>query len=453
MSKPRSKKFWIIFWSASAVFLAAFYFFLQFRSDPAGIISAAIDYVPWLSDKAEYKSIAYFGNYLLAQDNKERTFLILFQNNMELRPGGGYIGTFGVLKIKNGHITQLQTNDLSNFDGRVPDGIPTPYPMKETLNVSDWKMRDSNWSPDFATNAQKAEYFYYLGQGQEKFDGVMAINTNVLTSFLKVTGPVQLDGYPGAYDSENAILALEYQVEKGYAQQGISKGERKTVMNSLADAIMKKVFALKTSQKIDLAKIILGDLNQKDIQLYFMDPQLEKSAETAGWAGAVDQSWNRDYLMMVDANLNSFKSDYYIKRSFDYTIDLSGDTPKADLKITYVHTAKQADWMTKNYQSYLRVYVPQGSWLDSSQGLSDIQYGDELGKKYFGSVVQIPIGQTRTFELGYNLPKNINASNYSLLIQKESGVENIPGKITVIGQNGAKNVSNVTLTGDWTLNK
>ncbi|MDR3559710.1 MAG: DUF4012 domain-containing protein [Candidatus Pacebacteria bacterium] len=453
MSKPRSKKFWIIFWSASAVFLAVFYFSLQFKNNPAGTIGAAIDYVPWLSDKAEYKSIAYFGNYLLKSDNREKTFLILFQNNMELRPGGGYIGTFGILKIKNGKIIQLQTNDLSNFDGREPNTVTPPYPMEEALGIKSWKMRDSNWSPDFATNAKKAEYFYYLGQGQEKFDGVVAINTNVLASFLKVTGPVQLDGYPGTYDSENAILTLEYQVEKGYAQQGIAKGERKTVMNALADAIMKKVFTLNASQKIDLAKIILGDLNQKDIQLYFADSQLEKSARAANWAGAVDQSWSKDYLMMVDANLNSFKSDYYIRRSFDYTVDLSGDTPKADLKITYVHTAKLADWMTRDYRSYLRIYVPQGSWLSGSQGLSDIQYGDELGKKYFGSIVQIPIGATRTFELSYNLPKNISTSDYNLLIQKESGVENVPGKITVIGKNGAKNVYNLTLTGDWTLNK
>ncbi len=452
MSKPRSTKFWVIFWSISVIFLAGFWFVLQFKNNPAGTIDSAIDYVPFLSNKEEYKSIAKFGNYILKQDDQEKTFMILFQNNMELRPGGGYIGSFGILKMKNGHIVDLQTHDLSNFDGRVPNGIPTPYPMKETLNVSDWKLRDSNWSPDFPTNAEKADYFYHLGEGQENFDGIVAINTNVLASFLEVTGPITLTDYPGTYDSQNAILNLEYQVEKGYAQQGIDKGERKTVMTELADEIMKRVSTFNVSQKIALAKIFLSDLNEKDIQLNFKDVQMEDAANQAGWDGTVNQNWSNDYLMLVDANLGAFKSDYYINRSFDYTIDLSGDAPKVDLKITYVHTGKVKDWMTRDYLSYLRIYVPKGAWLESSDGLTDIQYGDELGKKYFGSIVKVPLNETRTFSISYTLPKDI-AENYNLLIQKESGLKSVPGKITVIEKNGQSQVTEIDLTKDWQLKK
>jgi hypothetical protein len=453
MSKPRSKKFWIFFWSGSAVLLAGFYFFLQFENNPAGVIGAVIDHIPGLADKARYESLANFGTYFFKHNNQEETFLVLFQNNMELRPGGGYLGSFGIIKIKNGHVTLSGTEDLANFDKQVPDGIAPPYPLNEALGIESWKMRDSNWSPDFPANAKKAEEFYRLGGGQENLDGVAAINTGVLASFLKATGPVRLAGYPGTYDSENAILTLEYQVEEGYAQQGIDKGNRKSVMNALAETIMKKVLALNASQKINLAKIILADLDEKDIQLYFADPSLEAAAEKAGWAGVVDRNWNNDYLMAVDANLDSFKSDYYVKRSFDYTVDLSGTAPKADLKITYVHTAKLADWMTRNYLTYLRVYAPQNSVLTGASGLNNVRTGTELGKTYFGALVKVPIGQTRTVELQYALPKNITASDYDLLIQKESGLENIPGKITVIGQNGVKNVYNITLTEDWFLAK
>ncbi len=453
MAKQYSKKFWIIFWSISIVFLAGFWLVLQFKNNPGGTIKAAIDWVPWLSNKEELKSVAYFGNYLVKQDDQEKTFMILFQNNMELRPGGGYIGSFGILKMKNGHVTLLQTHDLSNFDGRVPNGIPTPYPMKETLNVSDWKLRDSNWSPDFATNAEKADYFYHLGQGQEKFDGIVAINTDVLTSFLKVTGPITLADYPGTYDSENAILNLEYQVEKGYATQGIDKGDRKTVMNELADAIMARVATFSVSQKIDLAKIILSDLNQKDVQLYFKDATLENYAKNVGWSGNINQDWKGDYLAMTDANLGAFKSDYYMKRDFNYTVDLTGDTPKADLKITYTHTGKVKDWMTRDYLTYLRVYVPNGAWLENSNGLDgNIQYGTELGKKYFGSIVKVPLGETRTVEISYTLPASVS-NNYDLLIQKESGLGNIPGKVTVIQKDGQSKVYDISLDKDWKLVK
>ncbi|MFA6160300.1 MAG: DUF4012 domain-containing protein [Parcubacteria group bacterium] len=453
MSKQHSLKFWIIFWSVAIVFLAGFYFFLEARKQPGKIISEAINFLPIeLSQKTEYKSIAYFADYILKQDEKEKTFLILFQNNMELRPGGGFIGAFGILKVKNGKVIEFQSHDLSNFDGRIKEIIAPPYPMGETLRINAWGMRDSNFSPDFSENAKKAEYFYRLGQGQENFDGIVAVNTDVLNSFLKVTGPVTLPNYLGEFNSENAVLNLEYQVEKGYVEQGIEKGERKTIMNELADVLMEKVFTLNNSQKFDLAKIILEDLNNKNIQLYFKDQDLENQAKNSFWAGEINSTWKGDYLMMIDANLASYKSDYYIDRSFDYVVDLSGEKPTANLKITYTHRGKAQDWMTKDYQTYLRVYAPKDAWLENSNGTGKIKFDKEFNKQYFGTLFTVPLNQTKTVEFNYTL-KDLNINNYDLLIQKQSGISNLPGKITVISKNGERKSYDVRVENEWELGK
>ena len=223
-------------------------------------------------------------------------------------------------------------------------------------------------------------------------------------------------------------------------------------MNELGEAIMQKVSAFSISQKIGLAKIILTDLNEKDIQLYFKDNELENYAENVGWSGNVNQNWKQDYLAMIDANLGAFKSDYYMKRSFDYTIDLSGTVPKADFKITYVHTGKVKDWMTRDYLSYLRIYVPAGSWLESSAGMGDVKFGEELGKKYFGSIVKVPLNETRMVEFKYDLPSSF-ATDYNLLIQKESGLSAVPGKITLIQKDGQQKVYDINLNNEWQLVK
>ncbi len=450
----KSNRNFIVFWVFAGLFLIGWYFFWQVRSNKEfGTISSVIDFLPMNElKKAKFKTMASFAQYLFQKDGEEKTFMLMFQNNMELRPGGGYIGSFGILKMLDGHLEQLQTHDLSNFDGRVPDGIVPPYPIKETLRVSDWKLRDSNFSPDFPTNAQKADEFYHLGQGQENFAGIVAINSNVLTSFLKVTGPIEIEGYPGTYDSENAVLALEQQVEKGYAQQGIEKGDRKGVMNLLATEIEKKVFTLSIPQKIQLAEIILDDLNRKDIQLYFKDAALESQAQKAQWDGSVDRNWTGDYLMLVDANMGAWKSDYYMRRSFSYTVDLSGDVPKADLKITYQHTAKEKDWMTKDYLTYLRVYVPQNSWLGDTQNLGEKRFGNDLGKKYFGSLFGVPIGQTKTVEFSYTLPQSA-VDNYNLLIQRQSGSGAVTGEVSVIYKSLKKMTYQVNLEKDWKLSE
>jgi hypothetical protein len=272
-----------------------------------------------------------------------KTYLILFQNNMELRPGGGYIGSFGILKIKDGQAVSLDVHDTVNFDGRIPDTVPAPYPMKETLGVKSLKLRDSNHSPDFATNAKAAEDFYHMGDGQEQFDGVIGITTHVLESVLAVTGPVEVPGYEGSFGKENAVLDLEYQVKQKYYKEGISFGDRKSVMGELSAQILKKVKVLSVSEKYKLFQTILSDLHAKDIQVVFKDKSLQSQIVQAGWDGNVDVAWDKDYIFLVDSNANAFKSDLYVERSYDYSVDLSQAEPHATLKVTYNHTAKEKE--------------------------------------------------------------------------------------------------------------
>lgn len=452
MPKQYSKKFWFFFWLISAILLAGWYLYLNTRSK--GISETMSDVISFLpldvTQKKEYQALSEIGNFILNTDGKERTLLVLFQNNLEIRPGGGFIGAFAIVKIRDGKISSLETHDLSNFDGRIPNTVATPYPMLETLKVKAWKLRDSNFSPDFAVNASKAKEFYYMGQGQEQFDGVIGITANVLTSILEITGPVSVEGYPGTYDSNNAILSLEYQVEKAFEEQGIDRGERKNVMSDLAKEIEKRVFSFSIAQKIQLAKVLLNDLNQKDIQLNFENENLQKIASEAQWTGSVDGQWSKDYLMTSDANLGAFKSDYYVKRSIDYTVDLSKDVPTAKLKITYEHTAKQKDWMTRDYTDYLRVYVPEGSWLVDQKNFDNTKFGTEFGKKYFGSIVRVPIGSTKTVEINYTLPASVK-TGYDLKIQKQAGLNNIPVTFHLINGDGTSDGFSKEMSNDIVL--
>ncbi|NTW27520.1 MAG: DUF4012 domain-containing protein [Candidatus Moranbacteria bacterium] len=445
-------KFWLIFWSVATILLVGWYLFLNTRSNGiSSTVQSVVNFLPIdVTAKKEYQALNAVGDFLLKTDGKEKTFMVLFQNNMEIRPGGGFIGAFGIVKIKDGKVLSMETHDLSNFDARIPDTVPTPYPMQETLKVKSWKLRDSNFSPDFATNAKKAEEFYRMGDGQEQFDGVIGITSNVLTSILKITGPISIEGYPGTYDSENAVLALEYQVEKAFDEQGIDRGERKSIMSDLAKEIEKRVFDFSVSQKIDLAQVLLTDLNKKDIQLYFKDDNIQNLANDAKWTGAVDQSWNKDYLMTSDANLGSFKSDYFVKRSIDYTVDLSKDVPTAKLKITYEHTAKQKDWMTRDYTDYLRVYVSEKAWLIDQKNFDNTQFGSEFGKKYFGAIIRVPIGTSKTIEMNYTLPASVK-NDYDLKIQKQAGLNNVPVTVHLIKADGTLDGFSKEMNGDIVL--
>ena len=444
-------KFWIIFWTISAVLLCTWFVFLQYRNHSVSFLNHVVDVAPISRESQDdLHALIDMTDAVLQTGGQEKTFLILFQNNMEIRPGGGFIGSFGILKVRDGHMTEFVSHDVSNFDGRIPPTVAPPYPMHETLRIDSLKLRDSNYSPDFAENAKQAEDFYHLGGGQEQFDGVVAITTNVLSSFLKMTGPVTVPGYPGEYTADNAVLGLEEQVEKSFVDQGIERGDRKAIMNPLAMEILRRVKEFSLSQKYELFKVVLEDLRRKDIQLSFKDENLQYRVERAHWDGKVDSIWKDDYVMTSDANLGAFKSDYYVKRSLEYTADFSQDTPHATLAFTYQHTATEKSWLTKDYQTYLRVYVPKGSWLNTVSGnATEPKFGDEFGKKYFGALVQVKLGEIKTVTFDYNLPKTITSDAYDLKIQKQPGINDVPVTIHIIYKDGTREDRQIVLNQDF----
>lgn len=438
--KKYSKKFWAVFIAVSVIFLIGWFVFWEVRTHGLESLKRLLGILPVAQEtKTDLDTVISLADSLLDTDGEEKTFLLLFQNNLELRPGGGFIGSFGILKVRDGSITHFAVHDTGNFDGRIPDTIAPPYPMKETLKIPSWKLRDSNYSPDFSENAKWAEEFYRMGQGTERFDGIVGITTNVLTSFLRVTGPVELADYPGTYGADNAILDLEYQVEQGYLKQNVAFGERKSVMGILGLEILERVKALSLPKKYELFKVVLDDLHRKDIQLLFKDEALQADVIASGWDGRLDTTWQDDYLLLVDANLNSWKSDYFVKRSYTYTIDLSQEVPQATLAITYKHTAPKKDWFTKDYQTFLRVYVPKGSFLsDASNTAMAPVFGEFANKKYFGMLIHVPLGTEKTVTLRYTLPKEIEREWYDLKVEKQPGLNDVPVSVLVIKSDGTQ---------------
>lgn len=451
--KKYSTAFWVLFWTTSVALLFGWFLFLQIKNRSVSFLNAVVNIAP-LSNESQndLHTLIDMADAVLQTDGREKTFLILFQNNMEIRPGGGFIGSFGILKVRDGHMTEFTSHDVSNFDGRIPSIVPPPYPMKETLGIDSLKFRDANYSPDFSENAKQAEYFYHLGGGQEQFDGVVAITTNVLASFLRLTGPVTVQGYPGEYSAENAVLGLEEQVERNFLDQSIDRGDRKAIMTPLAHEILLRVKDFSLAKKYELFTVLIEDLHRKDIQLLFHDTVLQSAVSRSQWDGAVDTKWSRDYLMTVDANMGAWKSDYFVKRSLEYTVDLTGEKPHIVLSVSYHHTATEKTWLVKDYQTYLRVYAPAGSWLTAVSGnVAPAHFSDELGKKSFGVLVQVKLGQTKTVVFEYDEPKSVIQGDYQLKIQKQPGLNDTPVTVHIIHPDGTRENHQLILNRDTVL--
>ena len=428
-TKKRAAVFFSALLFLTGAFFLSFYaktYTKEFAAKSLAVFEKVSRLLPIEPDtKKEIKVTNQLVEEFTKKDNQTKTFLILLQNNMELRPGGGFLGQYAILKIKNGEVISTFVEDANLLDQRIHAKIPAPYPFKRMMRIKKWKFRDSNFSSDFPTNAEKAEYFYGLARGKKDFDGVIAVNADVLNHILELTGPIQIPGYSTTFTSRDASIKLEDIVEKRYlANPELDSRNRKVILKKMASVIIEKLSSLKNISR--LAKFAQEELRDKNIMLYFKDSNLQDLVQSVHWDGSVAQNWEKDYIMLVDANMGALKSDYYIRRSIDYEVDFTQEKPIATIKYLYRHTAPYGNWRTSDYHSYLRLYVPKGSNLIERKMVSYPLIDEDFGKTYFGFIVHVLINRETEALIKYELPDYITPDNYQLLIQKQSGINSIP---------------------------
>ncbi len=397
---------------------------------------------------------------------KEKTYLLLLQNNTELRPTGGFIGTYGVLKIRNGELTSFVTDNVYNLDepAKAYNTKVPPLPLQKYIKQSQWFFRDVNWDPDFPTTAQNAIQFYKDERGPVRnFDGVFAFTPELIEDLLAVVGPVYVD--EKEFTADNLIYTLAYHVELGFKEEGVNIYNRKQIIDDVAQQLKEKLFSLSPSQMNDLAPLVFDALSERQVMFYFSDEKVGDIVASFGWDGRILGA-KGDYLHVVDANLGSLKSDPAINRSISYTVEPTEEGElQATASVTYEHTA-DFDWKTTRYRTYTRIYVPQGSTLVSADGNEEeLAITDEHGKTVFGTFISIEPLDTETLSFTYILPEELTqqifADEYRLLIQKQAGTRahdleldiTLPYKINVITPSDVFDKGGNQIKGTWDLSQ
>ncbi len=367
---------------------------------------------------------------------EKSTFLVMLENSDELRPTGGFLGTYGILEIEYGDISRFETHDIYHLDMPVKDkvNIEPPAPLKAYLNPK-WYMRDANWSPDWPESARQLEFFYNLENSllppkdqinnfSGQFAGVIAITPKFVTDLLSLTGPIRLGDE--AYTENNFTDLLQYKVEKGYMILGVPSWRRKEVIGDILRELKIRLLDLPASSWQSVAKIIDNNLQKKNILIYHRDPAVEGLLKAQGWAGELKPA-RGDYLLLVDANMASLKTDAVISRAIQYELSERPGGLFAKLSVSYAHRG-EVDWKTSAYKDYVRVYAPRGAKLIRAGGAlrTAVETGEEQNKTFFGVLINIAPGEIGRLELEYKLPDFIyddlkRTGDYRLLVEKQPG--------------------------------
>ena len=368
---------------------------------------------------------------------KPQTYLVLFLNNTEIRPGGGFIGSYAVVRINSGRVSILETNGSENLDWDAPDdfNVASPAPLKTYLKQPRWFFRDANWSPDFPTSARYTHWLYRFENGREgsKIDSIIGITPRLVEELLAITGPLRVGNK--TFNAETFVNELEYHVEVGFKDEGIKKSDRKVILGDLSRGLLAKLTKLSLLQIKNMLPMLTRLAQERQIMMYSNYDELQNVLVKNNWAGEVKKSVG-DYLMVVDANLNSLKSDPEVSREITYRLLPDGRRWRAQVVISYNHHG-DFNWKTTRYRSYTRIYAPRGAELISAQGFMNIkkepaqpETTEELNKTVFGGFISIEPQEEKTITLEYFLPKEIGeqirADKYNLFVQKQLGTGAVP---------------------------
>jgi len=373
----------------------------------------------------------------------QKNVLVLFENNNELRPGGGFIGVTGNFRIDNGRIDNFHIGSVYDLDGQLTEKIVPPNPI---LNVNDrWFLRDSNWFASFPESAKKTSVFYEK-EGGETPDMVVALTPSVISDILKITGPITLSKYGATFDSENFVEKM----------QAISTIDRPndSPKQALADffpVLMQKIGELEPQGWAALIEALQQNLNGKQLVFYSRDNELQSRLSAMRWTGEVADT-DKDYLQVITANLGGTKTDLYIQQEVSLKIAINEKGEIID-ELTITRKNNLPKMENTGNLSFIRVLVPEGSQFISSSGFdyktldpldakdyrldpqvtelekgsvrdlsSGTMIGKEAGKTTFGNWLDVKGGESKTVTLTYKLPfKQKNTGSYSLLIQKQPG--------------------------------
>ncbi len=382
--------------------------------------------------------------YILGMDSPRR-YLILFQNDKELRPTGGFMTAYAIMKVDKAKAEPVSSDDIYNLDAKYKPSIPAPDPIVKYIKgpyvlSKNLRFRDMNWSPDFA-ESMKTVTEAAKQVGISNIDGIIAVDTHLLVNLLNVIGPIGVPGF-GNFSTQitsecncpQVIHELESfaDVEGPIVWDPVSgkivfkpknADNRKRIIGPLMNSILANAMGQPKDKLPALFEAGFKSLTEKHVIFYLFDEKTQSALADFGLGGTI-KDYNGDYLHINDANLGGRKSNLYATEEVEQQVEISRDgSVTKTVTITYKNPEKQDGWLNSVLPTWVRIYVPKGSQLITAEGLEAKQDPyEDLGKTVFAGFFQLrPEGVSKvTFQ--YKLPFKVSKS-YKMLIQKQPGTD------------------------------
>lgn len=391
---------------------------------------------------------------MLGMPNEKR-YLILFQNDKELRATGGFITAYAQFRFVKGKAVLEKADDIYALDAAKKKNFPAP---REILTfhkgVYNLNIRDSNLSPDFKLSMLSFENLYDSTSSKEHIDGIWAVDTHVLVETLKILGSMNVAGreFSAEIDKRCDCPKAVYELED-YSTRPVNyvRTARKDIIGILFQQLLQQALGVSPSKYWGkLIQMLLTEINQKHVVAYFHDPSAQKAVESFNMAGrimtasetatllAYEEGKGWDYLHISNSNMAGAKANMFVSEKVTKDVMVNSDgTMTTKLSIEYKNPFPGSDCglesgglcLNAPLRNWVRIYTPTGSKLVDSKGAQSpkdnkpipMDTYDSLSKTVFeGFLIVNPLGTAR-LDVTYSSPVKSVDGKYRLLIQKQAG--------------------------------
>jgi hypothetical protein len=399
----------------------------------AGIAAAAAFFIVWLC-LGDFRFMMWRYAGLSGFPFGDRNYVVLFQNNYELRPTGGFISTYGELTFQSGIFTGIEFHDVY---GDIDDHeyIEPPLVLSALLEDENYighTFRDANYDPDFTLAKDDIIEFYQITNPDKDVDGIIAADFTFLEWMVERYEPLWVEGYE--LTSENLFETLSTVVSDIDRHNEEALAERKNITSPIVKKIISKTIILPW-RIFGMLDLLEQGFEEKHVLAAFNRSGLAKSFAKRNWDGALPQSDAGDFIAINDANYGGMKSNRYITRDVQYELEITDATDvlgnpvvNAEVSVTLSHEGTWNTPLSGPYTGYLRVMVPLGADITSGSSITETRDDSEV----LAEMIELDPGESATYTYSYELPEYIWVNgDYNLHLHKQPGTLNDHYRIIV----------------------
>lgn len=353
--------------------------------------------------------------------NRDGRYLVMLNNSNEIRPSGGFPGTYAMVSISNGRLEDYSFHVIGEFDvayaDRRPTELPAPAPIATYLLQDHLLPRDAGWSPDFTEDARVWLEMWDIAD-LPAVDGVIAVSDQAVESIFAVLGPmtVEIEGESVTITGETVIDVIEsYRDGPGTVH--------KEAVRIIGTALLEQIKAAGLGNQRSILDNIQDSANHREIQVYSTNAEVQAEIVSRGWDGALYPQPGVPTFGLTLANIIGNKASANLQVSADLKL-----TPQSDGSM-----AVEATLLLKNdgdpngpqfyngfHRTWLSVWLPPDAVLLSASPATDSPPMED-DPRAVGFHVPLMTQESKTIVLTFTLP----AGSEELLLRRQSGANDV----------------------------